>query len=384
MKDVLAARALNEFVALLGDFADSMKTTFAECQATQEWCLWCQNVVVHSGAASQADAVRKWLSDGQPLPRAKYGKAVQSLTGSPACVYHALAYRDMAAAHDALPALRDLQLLHKFGPESATKPSDRAIFWDYMNELTRLAHVATRTAPPRVPTTEEISSDIAARRAQKAAAAAGGGGGAGAPLRGAGAQEAWAALCASCQRADAPEGPADPLPVLHALVSEEEDAVARCQRHDPAMWAAIEARFPQLKGVAPSEAQWELATRAVALSTMEASIPAEMRRQIDSMASQLAQSLGGGAEGGAAGMAGLDMADMGKRVLSQVSEGDIKTFADNIQRIIPALGPRPRTPFVTLPESGAGRGAQVGGVEPRVRAAVLHRPSRQSEGDGGR
>ena len=175
MKDVFTARSRKAFWDLMDDFAASLEATFPDCADTKDWCLWMRNVIATDESKHQ-EGIELWFRNIEtPLAKgcAKYGKAVQSITGKPACVYHAIAYHDADAAHASMDErLRGLDMPAKVG-SAAMDDAARAIFWQYLEELNKHAR-ALRKSPPAVPSSAEIaatSSDGAA--AARAAAARG-------------------------------------------------------------------------------------------------------------------------------------------------------------------------------------------------------------------
>ena len=177
MKDVFRQREVDSFFQLGRDFGASLREAFPDCAETQDWVLWMNNVI-GDDPARRDEALASWCEGlSRPLAKgsAKYMKAVQSITGAPALVYHAVAYRDADAVHANGDLLRPLDFPTKLR-QPCMDEQNRQIFWQYLNEMTGHAYRATRTTPPAVPTVAEIEANIERRRAQKA-----GGGPAGAP-----------------------------------------------------------------------------------------------------------------------------------------------------------------------------------------------------------
>ena len=109
------------------------------------------------------------------------------------------------------------------------------------------------------------------------------------------------------------------------------------QAHEPAAFARLVEAFPYLGPRPPSAHEWSLLTRAASLATMESAIPAPMMRGIESVASELVGELGDNPDLGA-----LDMEAIGRRVLANVSGGDVEAFAANLDKILPAVTNLPK------------------------------------------
>ena len=67
---------------------------------------------------------------------------------------------------------------------------------------------------------------------------------------------------------------------------------------------------------------------------MEAAIPPNMLRGIEGVASRLAQDI----VAGKADLGSLDIEALGQQVLAGVDTADVDSFADNLDKILPALG----------------------------------------------
>jgi hypothetical protein len=312
MKNVFAERAKKAYWDLMVDFADSLQATFPDCAETKDWCLYLKNVVL-GDEARMADGIEKWCAGMQtPLKKAKYAKAVQSITGSPATVYHAFAYRDMDAADASFEALQSLALPEKVKSMDA---DTRAVFWQYLDELNKHA---VRT-PPEVPTSEAIAADIARRRAQSQ------GGG---PVLHHGVAEVWTQLCGCAPSRD------DLADVASAKEEEgDEKSIADlCRARDPRGPERLAQHFPELK-VPLTDEQWSLLDKALGLACMEHAIPKPMMGAIENVASQLVKDL----TSGKADLANLDLEAIGQQVLTKVSPDEMSSFASNLDKILPAL-----------------------------------------------
>jgi hypothetical protein len=332
--DKFASRAYRSFWDLLVEFGDALVTTFPDCGDTKDWVLYMKNVVVGDDHKMR-DGLQRWC-DGmnRPLAKgaAKYAKAIQSITGAPATVFHAISYRDMAAADASFEELRTLQLPAKLR-SGTMDAAAKDVFWRYLEELNGHAFSYARKPIPRVPTSDEIAADIARRKA----AASGGppNDKDGSNVLHHGLRDVWTQLLLA--RGE----PADD--VGDALASRLGDALAQssadgtladgCKRHEPDAFAELAAQLPELGSGTPDAVQWELLDKAMGLVTMERAISAPMMRSIESVANQLMSDI----STGKADLGTVDLETLGRQVLSQTSAGDVSNFAASVDQLLPTL-----------------------------------------------
>ena len=330
MKNAFASRALTAFWDVTADLADSLVSTFPDCAETKDWQLYVKNVVM-GDEARMSSGVETWCEGMEtPLAKgvAKYAKAIQSITGAPATVYHAVAYKDVAAADASFETLQTLQLPAKLASD-AMDDAAKGLFWKYFEELNHHAYAFTGKTPPQVPTSDAIAADIARRRA---AGGGGNGNGGGGALQ-QGLSEVWKRLCALRGVQDAAAIEAKALEQAAAASFGEKTTVGEaCKARDVEAFAALAAAL-KLGDAPPTEEQWGLLDRALGLVTMEGAISAPMMRNIESVANQLVQDL----TSGKADLSTLNIEALGQQVLSQVSQEDVSSFAKNLDKIIPAL-----------------------------------------------
>ena len=218
MKDVFASRCVSDFHALFVDFADSLHESLPD---VKEWHASVTN-------ASPDDLIRKW-SDAVVTPmgrqHAKYARAIMSITGTSAVVYHAISYRDataVCACCDPLSPLSTSEVV------KTLKESDVPIFWKYMLTLSETCYRWTQSSLPRVPTSDEIRADIDARRA------GGGGGVQAAQGLTSGVDDLWTQLCRK-------RGVS--VPITDAI----RDQIRSCVRGEVTD-ESLRASFPDLQG----------------------------------------------------------------------------------------------------------------------------------------
>jgi hypothetical protein len=329
MKDIFAQRAIDDFFKLANDFADSLKDAFPECADTKDWVLWLKNVVGED-PQKQAEVVENWYRNSNtPLPKgcAKYSKAIQSITESPATMYHAVAYKDAEAFHASHEMLRVLNFPQKLKAPPMQDPANRQVFWQYVSEMTNLAYKTHRATPPHVPTPEAIAENIAQRRAQKGTVDTASSSSSAPPIR-SGVRDLWARL-AALRGVEAPAVTTKDLGTLAAVPGISE----ACQQRSTEAQVHLLRAFPALGDQDLSDEQWEVYLKLLNLAGMEAAIPDGMMRGIEDVASKLVRSM----EDGTTDLASLDMEEIGKQVLQKVGSGDVSEFASNLDKILPAL-----------------------------------------------
>lgn len=333
MKDIFAEKAKKQFFEVLSEFVGSLKATFPDCPDTQEWCLWFTNVV-NGDDKMMDEGLRKWVDAMQtPLVKgcAKYMKAVQSIIGEPATVYHAISYRDATAADATSEVLRDLSLPEKLKNDTTMSKENCDVFWEYLVELNKQAYAALRKTPPVVPTKQQIADDIAKRK---------GGGASAAPSSSfkTSIYDQWTCICEQ-RKAKLPEE-ATPEQVstdlaaagLH-LCSTSGKTVGEAPA-EPEAFQYLCERFPYLDASCPpSDETANALTQLFGMVSMNHNIPTDMMKGIESVASKLAEDI----SNGKTDLASIDMEKIGKEVLSQVSETEVDAFASNMSALLPVL-----------------------------------------------
>ena len=357
MKDVFQTREIERFFELGHEFAASLGEAFPDCHETKDWGLWLRNVIGDDAAQREA-TIRKW-HEGLLLPlkrgSAKYMKAVQSITGAPALVYHAIAYHDADAVHANDEMMRALDFPSKLA-QPCMDERNRAVFWQYLEEMNAHCLAALRATAPAVPTVRELEENIERRRQQRAAGGApagpapAGGAPAGAePAAGAGPAasreslqsgllEVWNRLAAArgvalVHDADDAARLAERVAALAAEACDGGDVAAAAQRRAPAAEAAARRALPELGEAPLDEEQWALLERVLGIAAMQRAIPGGMMRGIEDVASKLVRDI----EAGRVSMEALDIEKIGEQVLGTVSTDDVSAFANNIDSILPAL-----------------------------------------------
>lgn len=338
MKNVFADKSLKSFYEYMKDFSDSLKTTFPECGATKDWCLWFNNILL-GDEEKMKQCVEKWVDAVEaPLIKgcAKYSKAVASITGKPAMVYHALMYHDIEAADASSEYFRDLCLPAKLKDTERMDEEATKIFWEYMEELNKHAYGALRKSPPSVPTSSDIAEDIQRRRAKTSSATGLPSG----PVLQQGVVEIWNKLCSLRKVTGEDFSSATLGKQLFELANQpletgtEETVADACRARSAAAFHVIVAACPYLNASPMfEEEEWCLVDKAFALCTMEGSIPQAMMSGIENVANRLVKDI----SEGRTNLASLNVEAIGQQVMSSVSSEDMSTFSNNLDKIIPAI-----------------------------------------------
>ena len=337
--------SLKAFWDIMGEFATALEETFSSCPETKDWCLYMRNVV-QGNDAKMKESIEKWCTGLQkPLRKAKYAKAVQSiLDGSPATVYHAIAYHDMEAAEAAFETLQTLELSSKLKSD-AMDDEARTVFWKYLEELNKHAFAFSKVTPPRVPTPEEIAQDIQRRKGGTSAAGTPSSAPPG-PALNQGLTDVWRLLC-TVRGGVVVDGDGDLAERLSTtLKASHGDGGSLgdgCRAHDPAAFAAlVDATGSELGSgtEAPTDEHWTLLDKVLGLLAMSSAIPAPMMRGIESVADQLIKDIAAGNTD----LGSLNLEAIGQQVLSNVDAKDVSSFASNMDKLLPALQQMQQTP----------------------------------------
>ena len=111
-------------------------------------------------------------------------------------------------------------------------------------------------------------------------------------------------------------------------------AVAEKRASDVADMLSESVGKPRAEDGSTSPAfDWDALERAISLGAVSEAVPASMMGGIEDAAQRLAKKIASGD----ASLETLDMEAIGREVLSGVSEEDMTSFADNVEKLMPAL-----------------------------------------------
>lgn len=318
MKDIFTKRSINTFFEILSEFVDSLQSTCPDSAGIKTWIAWYSRVTEEN----RFELIQEWCNAlEQPLKKgcAKYSKAVASINSSPACVYHSICYKDTEALVKSSEYFSTLDPVTTVGGMTV---SDVSLFWQYFDELNKHAYSAMKKTLPSVPTTSEISADIARRK------------NASEPVLKHGVKDLWLKLCdtrgVECGDTDV----GSKLAEFSQRTLDSQNAAEACRAQKPLAYEALIKLFPYLNtGVAFSGDEWGLVDRAMSLTTMEQNIPRPMMRGIEEVAQELVADIGSGRTD----LSSLNVEAIGQRVLANVSPEEMSRFAINLDKILPAM-----------------------------------------------
>jgi hypothetical protein len=165
MESLLRDRSVKECVELMKILVSHIQTAVPDDTMCKDVLTLIDNVVLTNSGRCET-AVKDWVCNMQtPLhKKIKYGRAVERLTGSPASVYHACAYRDV----DALEQSSKSQLLMDvdFFKKIRTKTELGASSWPLIDAISKRCYEVESMQIPSVPTHQEIEANITATKKQ--------------------------------------------------------------------------------------------------------------------------------------------------------------------------------------------------------------------------
>ena len=325
MIDRVARKAKAQFFEVVGDLLAAADEDASESRAAfRSWATGAFGEATKDGAleaTKDGTIVDFWAEMDRPLVKAKYAKAVASVTSGTAVVYHALKYKDVAAIRRA-----STFLCSAFPPADVSTNGEEVddLVWEYLCELADAAAQFCKKQTPRVPETEELQQDIERRRATASAAKD-----KGQALR----EGAYRSVEAVCKSLSLP---------FDMSAAEFWDAIARVassveldeiSAHSHAAKLAFANEFPTLF---PSNAteenakvMWSELEQAFAVRSVEQAIPVDMMKGIEEVANSIITDN--------VDLTKLDMHDVGQRVLQKAKRKDIEAFAKNLDKIVPAM-----------------------------------------------
>lgn len=294
---------------VIGGWTDASKTSFEDT----------------SSARTVAERWHALMS--RPIPaEIKYGKALQRIIGHPASLYVVVEYKDMAAFID-----------EEFA--SVVRSPLDAEDWRALQALNRLVACALGHDLDRVPSRDEIQSNIRAFKMSKKA-----------PDVGSVSQAckmAYAALgeCLNDEAADAftqRAAAADDKELTAAwsdMLRAYSSFTDECAQRSPPpanAWTAVPevARQSLVTALGSADARaWTQVDQMNSYAKISTNIPTGVMSKIETMASKLASDL----QNGSITMDSLNLQDIGEKVLSECDAGDLSKLTGNIGELLPVL-----------------------------------------------
>lgn len=339
MKDVFKENARKTFWDLTSNFADSLGDSFPCCADTKDLTLWCKNVII-GNKEEEENGIRNWYNAMmEPLKKTKYSKAVERIIGCPPVVYHACVYKD----HEALAisssskSLTRLNISEKMNDANFSE-ENKAIFWKYIEELNKNSSEYLGKQFPKVPTREEISENIKKQKKHDSSSSQ--------TQQSSMLKGFCTSLSAFCEVRSCKdifdltnESEINNIYAKWTSVSKKEingiTVVELCKRNDDDVIKSFTEEFPLINWELPMESShWDLLNKLLSFCTVGDAIPSHMMGKIENMASKLADDI----LSGKADMSSMDLKSIGEEVLSQCNPNDMSHFANNIDKILPAIG----------------------------------------------
>lgn len=337
MKDNFKSRAQKMFWEITMELAESISTQFPNCADTKDLILYARNVII-GVEEEEVKGIHDWYASMlEPLKKTRYSKAVERITGFPPCVYHAVQYKD----HESMlfsstsKTLKRLNIMEKMSDPSFTD-ENKELFWKYLNELNKNAVEFVGNEFPQVPTREEIAENILNK--QKA-------GDSGTSQQSSmikGFSTALSAFCEmrGCKNAYDLSNENETSKQFSRWVSVssmemgESKVGELCKTKDCKIIEVLEKEFTELEWKEPvEENQWTVLIRLFSFCQVGSAIPSQMMGNIESMANKLAGEIMSGKKD----LASMDLQAIGEEVLSKCNPNDMNHFANNIDKILPAI-----------------------------------------------
>lgn len=336
MSDIFVKKAREQFLEYSTMWIDFMVETFPSCDETKDCQIFLTSVVKNSDAqlTEQLDSWYENMQTQLNSRKTKYAKAIERITGTPAVIYHALAFKDFNALRENLKSeiVVRVKLLEKY---EASSDDVKDTILKFLEKITHSAYEAKRMKLPKVPTRTEIQDNIKQRREK--------------PEESPSMTRAFQThINAMCRQLN------DPPPLENADDAKIRQWMTRwnkvanattdgaknsslCSQKDIRVLKLLHEEFPEIPGLTEpdkmSESVWKNIHQLNGFSAVTESIPTKMMGRIESMASRLADDI----VAGRTDMASVNLSDIGQQVLSGCDEEDMTKFAGNIDALLPAL-----------------------------------------------
>lgn len=311
-----------------------MKKEFPECHETEDVYIYLTGVVRNNDAMVR-NAIDEWfkfLENELDNKTAKYAKAVNRITSEPAKMYQSLAYRDVDVLKSKVTTdwAKRINMFEKCRDERLSEET-RDSAWKMVQKMADISYELKDKRPPRVPSREEISTNISTYRGSTSVE------------NDSSIKTAFATSLASLCRAWDVKVDVDELHMDDLMrdwnyflkSSDNGDAMSdMCTKRDSRVPELFHDRFPQFDAPTVwSDDMWKQFDTTNSCVTVLNTIPQKMMSTIENLASKLADQIANGD----ASLNNLNVEEIGKHVLSQCNEGDMQSFSDNMDNILPAL-----------------------------------------------
>lgn len=334
-KDTFKVRSQKAFWELSIEFAEELGKSFPDCPDTKDLILWGKTLILGDDSEEEKGIINWHNAMLEPLKKTKYSKAVERITGSPPTVYHAVTYKDYEsmAVSSSSQSLKRLKILEKMNDPSFTDEK-KELFWKYMKRLNKYAEEFVEKEFPKVPTREEISENIKKNKQVDT--------GSSQPSMIKGFHTSLSAFCEmrDCKNVYDLSSETELSKMFSSWVEiskkevEEKTISSMCKERVEDIIPHLEEKFPEINWKDPmTESQWNVLIKIFSFCDVGEAIPSQMMGRIENMASKLANEIMSGQKN----MASMDLQSIGEEVLSQCNPNDMNHFANNIDKILPAI-----------------------------------------------
>lgn len=313
MEDIFKKHANSEFQMFFLTLCKNIKTIHSEIIVpdTQEVC---------------AETWVKHMSQPLDTKNTKYAKSLERILGEKGTCFHACQYKDS----DGLPSnFIGVDLKAVINGKLLTD-KEKELFWTYIENINRAAFTSQCHVLPRVPTKAEIREEIRNRKLTEDVTREN------SVLQAFhGSLKSLADDCNCKQYYD--EMTDEEIKTSQTRWHEvccKDGFIERCKRKDEAVLSLITETFTnmQFTSIVP-DSTWKCIQQLNGFTTVNQNIPTNMMGRIENMANVLASSIASGNMD----MSSLNLNDIGKEVLAGCTENEMQDFAQNIDKILPAL-----------------------------------------------
>lgn len=337
MEDVFQTRAKTDFLELFEIFIENLVKLWPDCADSMDLKILFTGVVKHT-PKEQDYLITSWFENTTaPLTKkVKYYKALERILQGPGLFFHACEYRDIDSMElsNVSDNLKKISIFDKYR-DGTMAETDKVIFWKYISELNHLCFKAMDKSLPRVPSRDEIRSNIKNKSIVPSQDNS--------PSMKKAFQNAFATLCQDIKienlLLDKNEEEMQVFMSKWASFAQhgtEEGKVAvLCNQKNHAAIAHLNTVFPEipLEAVNMNDKLWNLIVQLNGYSAVGENIPSGMMGKIENIANRLADDI----VNGRADMSNMNLSNIGQEVLSQCDEGEMNKFASNIDNLLPAL-----------------------------------------------
>jgi hypothetical protein len=327
------------FVETLETFLQNIATMFPECAETREKLSHVQSL--HDNVEEQDRFINVWydLLNHKLGRKVKYAKAIERITGENPILLHAANFQDLDAFEDILSLedvknIVDLTSLFQKIKSDTMDADNQKIVWKYIQHLNELCYKYMEKPLPYTPSREQIQKNIQEKMSKKTQENS---------SMSHAFQTTLAELCQTCAFPDISIGNSDHVKELMKKWTnfandtiQDTKITILCNNKDESALTHLKTHIPELdfeNFVISDPNIWSLVTKLNGYASVDDSIPTNMMGKIENFATKLADDI----VNGKADLNNMDLSSIGQEVLAQCDEADMNQFANNIDKLLPAL-----------------------------------------------